>query len=89
MQTLVISMMIVGVGIGIILPNVNILMLANVAPNERGTVLALYSMVRFLGVAVGPIVFSLWMRDIRLMFLKGLLLYLLLSMNLIITSLRH
>lgn len=89
LQPLLFGVMTVGSGLGLILPSVNILIAKSVGSNERGNVFALYSMVRFLGVAFGPIMFSMWMNDISFMFFRGLLLYFILFLWLFLRMKQH
>ncbi|MFV8826660.1 MFS transporter [Alkalihalobacterium sp. APHAB7] len=51
------------IGLGFFLPAANTAVTASVGIKERGLVVSLYSMVRFLGVALGPITFSILMHD--------------------------
>lgn len=50
-----------GVGIGISLPSLDALITGGVEKKERGTITSIYSSMRFIGVAVGPPVFSMLM----------------------------
>lgn len=76
---LVLIMSSFSVGTGLLLPACNLLVTASVSKEERGMVVAIYSMVRFLGVALGPLVYSYWMIYEWDMFLKSTLV--LLSMS--------
>ncbi|MFW5998730.1 MAG: MFS transporter [Halanaerobiaceae bacterium] len=49
---------IIGIGTGLILPAVNTLVTSSTNINQRGIITSLYGAARFLGVAVGPPVFS-------------------------------
>ncbi len=51
------------IGLGFFLPAANTAVTSSVGVHERGLVVSLYSMIRFLGVAFGPITFSLLMYD--------------------------
>ena len=46
------------VGTGLVLPSINTLITGSVGKERRGFVTSLYGSVRFLGVAVGPPIFS-------------------------------
>ncbi len=70
--TLLLLVSIVGIGIGMFLPAANTAATASVGPEERGLVVSLYSTIRFLGVAFGPISFSFWMRNIEDLFFYSL-----------------
>ncbi len=48
-----------GLGSGLVLPSVNTLVTSSTTSQQRGGVTSLYGSVRFLGVAVGPPIFSL------------------------------
>ncbi|MFW6006853.1 MAG: MFS transporter [Bacillota bacterium] len=49
---------IIGIGTGLILPAVNTLVTSSTNINQRGIITSIYGAARFLGVAVGPPVFS-------------------------------
>ncbi|RXT14926.1 MFS transporter [Ammoniphilus sp. CFH 90114] len=51
------------IGTGLLLPCLNTLITGSVAKSERGMITSLYNSLRFLGVAVGPPVFS-WLMGI-------------------------
>ncbi|MGG3683397.1 MAG: MFS transporter [Bacillaceae bacterium] len=55
-------------GLGFVLPVINSLIISSVDDAERGIVVSLYGMARFLGVALGPVVFSLWIGNEQLLF---------------------
>lgn len=55
-------------GLGFLLPCINMLVTSKVDDSRRGFVVSLYGTARFLGVALGPIVFNSWMKDIGTMF---------------------
>ncbi len=57
------SMALYGAGFGILLPSANAALASIVSEKERGTIFALYAMVRFLGVAFGPILFGYWISN--------------------------
>jgi ACDE family multidrug resistance protein len=56
---LIITVSIMGLGIGTILPALNIIITGACKMDERGLVTAIYGTVRFFGVALGPLAFSL------------------------------
>lgn len=59
-----IGILVIGsVGTGMILPCLNSMIVGAVQKSERGMITSLYSGVRFIGVAVGPPVFT-WLLDI-------------------------
>ncbi|WP_096201274.1 MFS transporter [Bacillus sp. FJAT-45350] len=60
-------------GLGLFLPASSTAITSSVSKEERGTVVSLYSMVRFLGVAFGPITFSMWMANVQEMFYLSIL----------------
>jgi MFS transporter, ACDE family, multidrug resistance protein len=47
-------------GLGLILPVLNTFVTGSVDEGERGFVVSIYGAVRFLGVALGPIAYSVW-----------------------------
>lgn len=51
-----------GVGIGIALPSLDALVTEGIKMEQRGSITSLYSSMRFLGVALGPPVFSILMK---------------------------
>lgn len=55
-------------GLGFVLPCANMMITSVVADEERGFVVSLYGAVRFIGVALGPIIFGKWMGDAEKMF---------------------
>jgi ACDE family multidrug resistance protein len=61
-------------GFGMILPAANAALASIVSHKERGTVFSFYSMLRFLGVALGPLCFGLWMSDVQQMMFTALFL---------------
>ncbi|PYZ98647.1 MFS transporter [Alteribacter lacisalsi] len=65
-------MVAVSAGIGFLLPCCNLLVTTAVSSSERGMVVSFYHMIRFLGVAFGPVVFSVWMFDEWGMFARSL-----------------
>ncbi|OIJ16726.1 hypothetical protein BKP37_05715 [Anaerobacillus alkalilacustris] len=71
---LIFSLTIAASGVGFILPCANTLITSTVGGKERGFIVSIYGMVRFLGVAFGPIFFSLWMQEVVSMFVKASLL---------------
>lgn len=48
-----------GIGIGIILPSMDALITEGIEKEIRGTITSLYSSMRFIGVALGPVIVSL------------------------------
>lgn len=71
---LLFGLTIFSMSLGLILPCANMLITSSVGPRERGLVVSIYTMVRFLGVAFGPIFFSLWMEQQVDMFVKAIVL---------------
>lgn len=57
-----------GIGIGVWLPCLDALITEGIDKDERGTVSSLYSSMRFVGVAAGPPVIALLMKNSYLMF---------------------
>ncbi|HWO98002.1 MAG TPA: MFS transporter [Bacillus sp. (in: firmicutes)] len=66
-------------GLGFVLPCASVMITSVVADEERGFVVSLYGVVRFIGVALGPIIFGKWMTDVKEMFYYCFLLTLLAS----------
>ncbi|SHN28622.1 MFS transporter [Gracilibacillus kekensis] len=60
---LAVLLSIAGIGIGISLPTLDALITEGIEKNVRGTVTALYSSMRFLGVAAGPPVIAVLMNN--------------------------
>ncbi|RDI43973.1 MFS transporter [Falsibacillus pallidus] len=56
-------------GLGFILPSLNLIITSSVDDGERGLVVSLYGTARFLGVALGPIVYGAWITSEHKMFL--------------------
>ncbi len=54
---------VLGGAIGAILPALDAMITENIAKDERGTISSFYSSARFIGVAAGPPVMSLLMKD--------------------------
>lgn len=73
---LIFGLTMIGAGVGLILPCINTLITSSVGGEERGLIVSLYGMIRFLGVAFGPIFFALWMVEVIDMFVKAFLLFL-------------
>ncbi|WNF37751.1 MFS transporter [Bacillaceae bacterium IKA-2] len=84
---LVFGLTIFSTGLGLILPCVNTLITSSVGSKERGLIVSVYAMVRFFGVAFGPILFSLWMDSRIHMYVKAIIL-LMISSLWVITSLK-
>lgn len=61
-------------GLGMFLPAANTAVTSSVESTERGLVIALYNMVRTLGVAFGPVVYGAWMFNVVEMFFMTVLL---------------
>ncbi|MFC0558084.1 MFS transporter [Halalkalibacter alkalisediminis] len=66
------SIMLFSSGFGILLPAANAALASIVPKRERGTMFSLYSMMRFLGVALGPLLFGLWLQNIEQMIFTAL-----------------
>lgn len=62
-------MFISGIGLGIALPSLDALITEGIAKEKRGTITSLYSSMRFIGVALGPPVTSVLMKNPSVMFL--------------------
>ncbi|QOY36153.1 MFS transporter [Anaerobacillus isosaccharinicus] len=73
---LIFGLTLIATGVGLILPCINTLITSSVGGKERGLIVSLYGMIRFLGVAFGPIFFALWMVEVIDMFVKAFLLFL-------------
>jgi ACDE family multidrug resistance protein len=54
---------IIGIGIGAVLPTLDALITENIEKGERGTISSFYSSSRFIGVAAGPPIMSLVMKN--------------------------
>lgn len=65
---LLILLTINGVGIGLILPCLDALITEGINKEQRGTITSLYSSMRFIGVAAGPLVTSLLLEKERYMY---------------------
>lgn len=55
-------------GLGLMLPVINTFITGSVSEHERGLVVSIYGAVRFGGVALGPIAYSVWREDTIEMF---------------------
>ncbi|WP_262481855.1 MFS transporter [Bacillus sp. CH30_1T] len=55
-------------GLGLMLPVINTFITGSVSESERGLVVSIYGAVRFGGVALGPIAYSVWREDTIEMF---------------------
>ncbi|WP_158598212.1 MFS transporter [Falsibacillus albus] len=55
-------------GLGFILPAINMIITSSVDDGERGLVVSIYGTARFLGVALGPIIYSKWLHHTDEMF---------------------
>lgn len=60
-------------GLGMFLPAANTAVTSSVESAERGLILSLYNMVRTIGVALGPVVYGVWMLNITEMFFMTIL----------------
>ncbi len=60
---LIIGTTLVSIGLGMLLPAASGAIAAVVPSNEKGSIFSFYAMIRFLGVALGPAVFGLWMNN--------------------------
>jgi len=58
MITFLSTIVLIGLGTGLVLPSLNTLITSSAAMEERGLVTALYGTVRFFGVALGPPAFG-------------------------------
>jgi MFS transporter, ACDE family, multidrug resistance protein len=56
-------------GLGLMLPVINTFITGSVSEHERGLIVSIYGAVRFGGVALGPIAYSLWKDDVSEMYL--------------------
>ncbi|MCR8641766.1 MFS transporter [Paenibacillus sp. N1-5-1-14] len=68
MWILLILLTISGVGIGLVLPCLDALITEGIQKEQRGTITSLYSSMRFIGVAAGPLITALLLDKERLMF---------------------
>lgn len=57
-----------GAGIGLVLPSLDSLITEGIAKQQRGTITSLYSSMRFIGVAAGPLLASVMLEQERLMY---------------------
>lgn len=57
-----------GAGIGLILPSLDALITGGIEKKQRGTITSLYSSMRFIGVALGPLIAAVIMKREALMF---------------------
>ncbi|MGG0382576.1 MFS transporter [Priestia filamentosa] len=67
-------------GLGFLLPCINMLVTSSVRDEERGFIVSIYGMVRFIGVALGPIIFEVWMSDVETMFYYAFMLIVMASL---------
>lgn len=56
-------------GLGLMLPVINTFITGSVSEHERGLIVSIYGAVRFGGVALGPIAYSLWKEEVLEMYL--------------------
>ncbi|MGE5598153.1 MAG: MFS transporter, partial [Bacteroidota bacterium] len=68
----ILATILVGLGTGASLPPLNTLITSAAPRKERGGVTCLYGTVRFFGVAIGPPVFALGMKGLRLPLYLGI-----------------
>ncbi|NEU30722.1 MFS transporter [bacterium LRH843] len=81
----IVWMTLYGCGFGIVLPSANAALATVVTNKERGTVFALYSMFRFFGVALGPLLFGLWLHDPKQMLFTASFFVSLIGLSLLIS----
>ncbi|MCT8139714.1 MFS transporter [Anaerobacillus sp. CMMVII] len=86
-SSLIFGVTMIGMGVGFTLPCINTLITSSVGGKERGLIVSLYGMIRFLGVAFGPIFFAVWMVEVVDMFVKAAFLFLFMSIW-VITALK-
>ncbi|WP_243290572.1 MFS transporter [Bacillus sp. FJAT-47783] len=72
-------------GLGFVLPTLNLLITSAVDDSERGVVVALYGVARFLGVALGPTLFSLLLNNRSFLFFLSFFLLLLTQIILLLS----
>lgn len=63
-----------GIGIGIVLPSIDALVIEGIEKEERGTITSIYSSMRFIGIAIGPPIIAILMKishDILFFFIAG------------------
>lgn len=65
---LITFMFISGAGIGLALPSLDALITEGIEKKQRGTITSLYSSTRFIGVAVGPLIASVLLKNEALLF---------------------
>ncbi|RKP58109.1 MFS transporter [Cohnella endophytica] len=65
---LIVLLSVGGAGIGFILPSLDALITEGIDKKQRGTITSLYSSMRFIGVAAGPLVTSLLIKNQILLF---------------------
>ncbi|MBD8497319.1 MFS transporter [Paenibacillus arenosi] len=57
-----------GLGIGLILPSLDALITEGIDKKQRGTITSLYSSMRFIGVAAGPLITSFFLDNDKMVF---------------------
>ncbi|RPF50372.1 MFS transporter [Aquisalibacillus elongatus] len=62
-RTLLLITSAIGLAIGGLLPTLDAMITENIEKKERGTITSLYSAARFIGVAAGPPLISIFMKD--------------------------
>ncbi|MDT8861746.1 MFS transporter [Alkalihalobacillus sp. MEB130] len=63
----ILSLSLYSIGLGMVLPAANSALASIVSQQDRGTIFSLYSMLRFLGVALGPLLFGYWISNVEQM----------------------
>jgi ACDE family multidrug resistance protein len=66
------SLVIFSGGFGILLPAANAALASILSKKERGTIFSLYAMLRFFGVALGPLFFGIWILNVEQMVFTAL-----------------
>ncbi|WP_227934967.1 MFS transporter [Alkalihalobacillus deserti] len=66
------SLVLFSSGFGIMLPAANAALASIVPKRERGTIFSFYAMMRFMGVAFGPLCFGMWIQNIEQMVFTAL-----------------
>ncbi|MCA1054848.1 MFS transporter [Rossellomorea aquimaris] len=76
-------------GLGLILPVLNTFITSSVSERERGFVVSMYGAFRFLGVALGPIFYSIWKGDVNSMYIISFIFSLVNVLLLLVISFRR
>jgi ACDE family multidrug resistance protein len=74
-----------GIGIGIILPCLDAFITEGIEKKQRGTITSLYSSMRFIGVALGPLITAFFLDKSALLFYSFAILALLCSVLILVT----